>query len=77
MDISTRWWLRRRLKCQARKTLCQNTGWLTLSSPLPNGPDMLVRVDYLGPLSLTPRGNAYILLFTDRFIHRDDMYATI
>ena len=44
--------------------------------PLPNGPGILVRVDYFGPLPTTPRGKSYILLFTDRFSRRADMYAT-
>eukprot|EP00752_Nemacystus_decipiens_P016839 g15071.t1 len=30
--------------------------------------------DYFGPLPLTPRGNRYILLFTDRFSRRADMF---
>lgn len=34
---------------------------------LPNGPGILVSHDYFEPLPLTPRGNRYILLFTDRF----------
>ena len=75
MDASTRWWLRKCLKCQARKTSRQTIRWPTLSLPLPNGPGILVSVDYFGPLPLTPRGNAYILLFTDRFSRRADMYA--
>ena len=75
MDISTRWWLRRCLKCQARKTSRQTIGWLILSLPLPNGRGILVSVDYFGPPPITPRGNAYIL-FTDRFSHRADIYAT-
>ena len=44
--------------------------------PLPNGPGILVSVDYFGPLPTTPRGNSYILLFTDRFSRRADMYVT-
>ena len=43
---------------------------------IPNGPGILVSVDYFGPLPLTLRGNAYILIFTDRFSRRADMYAT-
>ena len=76
MDISTRWWLRRCLKCQARKISRQTIRWPTFSLPLPNGPCILVSVDYLGPPPLTPRGNAYILLYTDRFSRRADMYTT-
>ena len=55
MNISTRWCLRRCLKCQARKTSRQPIRWPTLSLPVPNGPGILVRVDYFGPLPLTPR----------------------
>ena len=76
MDISTRWWLRRCLKCQARKTSCQTIRWPTFSLPLPNGPCIFVSVDHLGPLPLTPRGNAYILLYTDHFSRRTDRYTT-
>ena len=76
MDISTRWWLRRCLKCQARKTSRQTIRWPTLCLPQPNGPGILISVDYFGPLPITPRGNTYILLFTDRFSCRTDMYAT-
>ena len=43
--------------------------------PLPEGPGITVSVDYFAPLPITPRGNTYILLFTDRFSHRADMYA--
>ena len=75
MDISARWWIRRCLKCQARKTSRQTIRWPTLSMPLPNSPGITVSVDYFGPLPLTPRGNLYILLFTDRFSRRADMYA--
>ena len=81
MGISTRWWLRRWwlrrcLKCQARKTSRQTIRWPTLSFSLPNGPGILVSVDYFGSLPIAPRGNACILLFTDRFSRRADMYAT-
>ena len=75
MDISALWWIRRCLKCQERKTLRQIIRWSTLSLPLPNGPGITVSVDNFEPLSLTPRGNHYILLFTDRFSRRTDMYA--
>ena len=76
MNVSTRLWLRRCLKCQARKTSRQTIRWPTLFVPLPNSPGILVSVDYFGPLPLTPRGNAYILLFTDHFSRRADMYTT-
>ena len=76
MDISTRWWLRRCLKFQASKTSRQTIRSPILSLPLPNGPGILVSVDYFEPLPITTRGNVYILLFTDRFSRRADMYAT-
>ena len=75
MDISARWWLRRCLKCQARKTSRRIIRWPSLALPIPNGSGVLVSVDYFGPLPVTPRGNAYILLFTDHFSRRADMYA--
>ena len=43
---------------------------------LPNAAGILVSVDYFGPLPTTPRGNTYVLLFTDRFSRRADMYGT-
>ena len=42
--------------------------------PLPEGP---VSVDYFGPLTITPRGNTYTPLFTDRFSRQVDMFAVI
>ncbi|CAB1101426.1 unnamed protein product [Ectocarpus sp. CCAP 1310/34] len=61
----------------SRRTLdpAQTPRWPTLCLPLPSGPGVSVSVDYFGPLPLTPRGNTYILLFTDRFSRRADMYA--
>ena len=75
MDISVRWWVRHCFKCQARKTSRLTVRWPVISLPLPNGPGQAVSVDYFGPLPVTPRGNSYILLFTDRFSRRADMYA--
>ena len=75
MNVCTRWWLRRCLQCQARKSSRQTVRWPILSLPLPSGPGVAVSVDYFGPLPVTPRGNSYILLFTDRFSRRADMYA--
>ena len=74
MDVSARWWIRHCLHCQAPKTSRHTIRWPTLSLPLPDGPGITVSVDYFGPLPLTPRGNVYILLFTDRFSRRADMY---
>ena len=42
--------------------------------PLPEGPGVAVSVDHFGPLPVTPRGHTYILLFTDRFSRRADMF---
>ena len=42
-------WVRRCLKCQARKTSRQINRWPTLSIPLPDSPGVSVSVDYFGP----------------------------
>ena len=73
MEACTKGWVRRCLKCQARKTSRQTVRWPILPIPLPNSPD--IAVDYFGPLPITARGNSYILLFTDRFSRRADMFA--
>ena len=65
MSICNQWWLRHCLKCQARKTSRLTVRWPVISMPLPEGPGIAV----------TPRGNTYILLFTDRFSRRAGMYA--
>ena len=75
IDVSARGWIRRCLHCQARKASRQTVRWPTLSLPLPNGPGITVSVDYFGPLPLTPRGHVHILLFTDRFSRRANMFA--
>ena len=75
MRISTRWWIRRCLKCQARKTARQTIRWPILTIPLPSAPGIAISVDYFGPLPTTPRGFSHILLFTDRFSRRANMYA--
>ena len=75
MEACTKWWVRRCLKCQARKTSRQTVRWPILPIPLPNSPGIAVSVDYFGPLPITARGNSYILLFTDRFSRRADMFA--
>ena len=43
--------------------------------PLPEGPGIAISVDYFSPLPVTLRGNTYILLITDRFSLRADMFA--
>ena len=75
MEACAKWWVRRCLKCQARKTSRQTVRWLVLPIPLPNSPGVSVSVDYFGRLPTTARGNSYILLFTDRFSRRADMFA--
>ena len=75
MSISTRWWLRHCLQCQVRKSSRQTARWPIFSLPLPSGPGIAISVDYFGPLPVTPKGNSYILLFTDRFSRCAEMYA--
>ena len=58
MDVCARWWLRRYLQRQARKSSRQTVRWPILSLPLPSGPGVAVSVDYFGPLPVTPRGNS-------------------
>ena len=41
---------------------------------LPEGPSIPVSVDSFGLLPVTPRGNTYILPFTDRFSRRADIF---
>ena len=45
--------------------------------PLPEGPGVVISVDYFGPLPVTQRGNTYILLITDHFSRRADMFPVI
>ena len=75
IEVCTKWWVRRCLKCQARKTSRQTIRWPTLSIQLPNGHGISVSVDYFGPLPIRARGNYYIPLFTDRFSRLADMFA--
>ena len=42
--------------------------------PLPEAPGVAISVNCFGPFPVTPRGNTYILLITDRFIRRADMF---
>ena len=75
MIIYTRWWLRNCLKCQERKTSRQTVWWPTTTMPSPEGSGIAVSVDYFSPLLVMTRGNTCILLFTDRFSRRADMFA--
>lgn len=75
MEICTRWWTRHCFHCQARKTSRQTLRSPIISMPLPNGPGIVVSVDYFGPLPLTARDSSYILLFTDRFSRHASMHA--
>ena len=43
--------------------------------PLPKGPGIAVSVDYFGPPPVPPRGDTYILLFTDHFSRRADTFT--
>ena len=43
--------------------------------PPPEGLDVAITVDYLGPFPVTPRVNTYILLIADRFSRRVDMFV--
>ena len=72
---SVRWWIRRCLFCQARKTSRQAIRWPTTLMPLPSGPGQIVSVDYFGPLPITRNGNKHILLYTDRFSRHIAAYA--
>lgn len=49
--------------------------WPVISILLPPGPGIAVSVKYFGPLPVTPRGNSNILLFTDRYSRRADLFA--
>ena len=42
--------------------------------PLAEAPAVAISVNCFGPLPVTPRGNTSILLITDRFIRRADMF---
>ena len=75
LDQSVRWWIRRCLFCQARKTSRQAIRWPTTLMPLPSGPGQIVSVDYFGPLPITRNGNKHILLYTDRFSGHIAAYA--
>ena len=75
LDQSIRWWVRRCLFCQARKTSRQTIRWPTTLMPLPSGPGHIVSVDYFGPLPITRNGNKHILLYTNRFNRHIAAYA--
>ena len=75
MNVCTRWWLRHCLTCQARKTSRLTVRWPIIFMPLPEGLGIAISVDDFGPRPVTPRGNTYILLITDRFSPRADMFA--
>ena len=75
MEACTKWWVRRCLKYQARKTSRQTVSWPVFSIPLPNSPGVAISVDYFGFLPTTAQGNSCILLFMDRFSRRADMFA--
>ena len=74
VNVYTRWWLCHCLTFQARKTPWLTVRWPIITMTLPECPGVAVKVGYFGPLPVTPRGNTYILLFTDRFSCRADMF---
>ena len=61
METCTKWWVRRCLKCLARKTSRQSVRWPILPILLPNSPGVSVSVDYFGSLPITARGNSYLV----------------
>ena len=42
--------------------------------PFPERPGVAISVDYFGLVLVTPRSNTYMLLITDRFSCRADMF---
>lgn len=75
MDIFPRWWIRRCRTCLTRNRSRQTIRLSIFSLRLPNGQGTTVSVAYVGPISLTPRGNAYISIFTNQFSDRAAMHA--
>lgn len=67
METCAKWWVRRCLKYYVR--------WSVLLIPLPNSPGISAVVNYFEPLPIAARGNSYILLFTDHFSRRADLFA--
>ena len=43
--------------------------------PVRLGSGIAIRVDYFAPVPVKPRGKTYMLLFTDRFSRRADVFA--
>ena len=74
MSVCTRWWLHHCFKCQARKNPTVDCPLAHHHMPLSEGPRIAVSIDCFDPLPVTPRGNIYILPFTDRFSRRADMF---
>ena len=73
MNVCSRRWLRHCFKCQARKTPRLTVRWPIITMSPTKDPGVAVSVDYFGPLPVIPRGNTYVLLFTDCFSRRADM----
>ena len=74
MSVCTRWWLRHCLNFHARKTSRLTVRWPIILIALPDGSGVAVSVDYFGPFRVTPRGNTYILMFTDRVSRRPNIF---
>ena len=63
------------LEVPSAENLTTDCPWPIISMPLPEGPGIAISVDYFGLLPVTSRGNTHILLVTDRFSRRADMFA--
>ena len=75
MNLSPGGGFRHCLKCQSRKTPRLTVRWSIISMLLLQGPGIAISFDYYGLLPITPGGNTYILLITDRFSRRADLFA--
>ena len=75
IDICRRWWLRCCLQCQVIKASRQTARCTILSLPLPSDFGVAVSVAYFGPLPIIRQESSYLLLLTNRFSRRADMYA--
>ena len=62
------------LEVPSAKTPRLTVRWPIISMPFPQRPAVANSVDYFISLPVTPRGNTYILLITDRFGRRADMF---
>lgn len=73
MDQSERWWVRRCLTRQARKTSRQAVRWPIIPTQLPNEPGEFLGL--LWTLPTTEQCTKYTVLFTDGFSRHASMHA--